>query len=115
MMKTHSEATAPVSIPSTGSASAGFTPTNSSSFSISWQSPPVTFTGAMGSPSNSQGFGDQRAQTIAVISSPPRATAALSRKVRGEGKKCRKVYGMENRDMWCTACRWKKACQRFTD
>lgn len=38
-----------------------------------------------------------------------------SRKVRGEGKKCRKVYGMENRDMWCTACRWKKACQRFTD
>uniref|UniRef100_H3DK88 Zinc finger protein 704 n=1 Tax=Tetraodon nigroviridis TaxID=99883 RepID=H3DK88_TETNG len=41
---------------------------------------------------------------------PPR-----SRKVRGEGKNCRKVYGMENRDMWCTACRWKKACQRFTD
>lgn len=38
-----------------------------------------------------------------------------SRKPRGEGKKCRKVYGMENRDMWCTACRWKKACQRFTD
>lgn len=38
-----------------------------------------------------------------------------SRKSRGEGKKCRKVYGMENRDMWCTACRWKKACQRFTD
>lgn len=37
------------------------------------------------------------------------------RKPRGEGKKCRKVYGMENRDMWCTACRWKKACQRFID
>uniref|UniRef100_A0A8C8VE60 SLC2A4 regulator n=1 Tax=Pelusios castaneus TaxID=367368 RepID=A0A8C8VE60_9SAUR len=34
---------------------------------------------------------------------------------RGEAKKCRKVYGMENRDMWCTACRWKKACQRFVD
>ncbi|XP_029370480.1 zinc finger protein 704 isoform X1 [Echeneis naucrates] len=114
------QATAPVSIPSSSSNSAGststsFTPTNSSSFSISWQSPPVTFTGNTVSPSKSQGFGEQRSQTIAVLSSPPRATTALSRKVRGEGKKCRKVYGMENRDMWCTACRWKKACQRFTD
>ncbi|XP_041665290.1 zinc finger protein 704 isoform X1 [Cheilinus undulatus] len=114
------QATAPVSIPSsssnsTSSASTSFTPTNSSSFSISWQSPPVTFTGSTVSPSKSQGFNEQRSQTIAVLSSPPRATTALSRKVRGEGKKCRKVYGMENRDMWCTACRWKKACQRFTD
>ncbi|XP_068188983.1 zinc finger protein 704 isoform X1 [Antennarius striatus] len=115
------QATAPVSIPSSGSNSAGsactsFTPTNSSSFSISWQSPPVTFTGNTVSPSKSQGFGDQRSQTaLAALSSPPRAATALSRKVRGEGKKCRKVYGMENRDMWCTACRWKKACQRFTD
>lgn len=44
------QATAPVSIPSSSSnsatlASTSFTPTNSSSFSISWQSPPVTFTG----------------------------------------------------------------------
>ncbi|XP_056154808.1 zinc finger protein 704 [Lampris incognitus] len=114
------QATAPVSIPSSGCSSAGststsFTPTNSSSFSISWQSPPVTFTGNTASPSKSQGFGEQRSQTIAALSSPPRAATALSRKVRGEGKKCRKVYGMENRDMWCTACRWKKACQRFTD
>ncbi|XP_033640532.1 zinc finger protein 704-like [Asterias rubens] len=31
-----------------------------------------------------------------------------------EGKKCRKVYGMEKRDLWCTQCRWKKACVRFT-
>ncbi|XP_077405138.1 zinc finger protein 704 [Vanacampus margaritifer] len=113
------QATAPVSIPSNGAAnpaaSYSFTPTNGSGFSISWQSPPVTFTGGTVSPSKSQGFTEQRSQTIAVLSSPPRATAALSRKVRGEGKKCRKVYGMENRDMWCTACRWKKACQRFTD
>ncbi|CAL8296791.1 unnamed protein product [Lota lota] len=112
------QATAPVSIPSNDSSCGGpalgsFTPTNS--FSISWQSPPVTFTGNSVSPSKSQSFSEQRSQTIAVLSSPPRATAALSRKVRGEGKKCRKVYGMENRDMWCTACRWKKACQRFTD
>ncbi|KAM9823755.1 zinc finger protein 704 [Neosynchiropus ocellatus] len=111
------QATAPVSIPSSSSNSSGsaFNPTNSSSFSISWQSPPVTFTGNTVSPSKSQSFGEQRSQTLAVLSSSPRATAAISRKVRGEGKKCRKVYGMENRDMWCTACRWKKACQRFTD
>ncbi|TRY84384.1 hypothetical protein DNTS_025469 [Danionella cerebrum] len=108
------QATAPVTIPSTSSN--GFTP-SSSSFSISWQSPPVTFTGNSASPTHSrtQSFGEQRSQTIAVLSSPPRAAGSLSRKSRGEGKKCRKVYGMENRDMWCTACRWKKACQRFVD
>ncbi|XP_016351957.1 zinc finger protein 704-like isoform X2 [Sinocyclocheilus anshuiensis] len=107
------QATAPVTIPSTSST--GFTP-SSSSFSISWQSPPVTFTGTYASPTHSrtQGFGEQRSQTIAVLSSPPRAASSF-RKSRGEGKKCRKVYGMENRDMWCTACRWKKACQRFVD
>ncbi|XP_021415519.2 zinc finger protein 704 [Oncorhynchus mykiss] len=114
------QATSPVTIPSTGSGSAAstsFTPSSSSNFSISWQSPPVTFTGTAVSPTHSrtQSFVEQRPQTIAVLSSPPRATGSLSRKSRGEGKKCRKVYGMENRDMWCTACRWKKACQRFTD
>ncbi|XP_013915846.1 PREDICTED: zinc finger protein 704 isoform X3 [Thamnophis sirtalis] len=60
------------------------------------------------------GIGEQKHQIHAVLSSPPRASVGL-RKPRGEGKKCRKVYGMENRDMWCTACRWKKACQRFID
>ncbi|XP_053323955.1 zinc finger protein 704 [Spea bombifrons] len=48
------------------------------------------------------------------ILSPTRAGMGM-RKPRGEHKKCRKVYGMENRDKWCTACRWKKACQRFLD
>ena len=34
---------------------------------------------------------------------------------RGKGrKKCRKVYGMNNKQLWCTQCRWKKACVRFT-
>uniref|UniRef100_A0A672U338 Zinc finger protein 704 n=1 Tax=Strigops habroptila TaxID=2489341 RepID=A0A672U338_STRHB len=59
------------------------------------------------------GSGEQK-QSHTVLSSPPRVAFGL-RKPRGEGKKCRKVYGMENRDMWCTACRWKKACQRFID
>ncbi|XP_048084980.1 zinc finger protein 704-like isoform X1 [Alosa alosa] len=116
------QATAPVSIPSSTSSSFSFTPTTNSSISISWQSPPVTFTGRsvlQASPTHtrSQGFGEQqqRSHTITALSSPPRATSSLSRKSRGEGRKCRKVYGMENRDMWCTACRWKKACQRFVD
>ncbi|TFK10929.1 Zinc finger protein 704 [Platysternon megacephalum] len=60
------------------------------------------------------GTGEPKQQTHTVLSSPPRVSFGL-RKPRGEGKKCRKVYGMENRDMWCTACRWKKACQRFVD
>jgi len=29
-------------------------------------------------------------------------------------KKCRKVYGIEQKDLWCTQCKWKKACGRFT-
>ncbi|KAM4610458.1 zinc finger protein 704 isoform 2-T2 [Polymixia lowei] len=49
-----------------------------------------------------------------LLTPAPKPTPG-TRKPRGEAKKCRKVYGMEKRDMWCTACRWKKACQRFTD
>ncbi|XP_020643196.2 zinc finger protein 704 isoform X2 [Pogona vitticeps] len=105
------QATAPVNIPG----STKFTP-NGNGFSISWQSPPVTFTGVQVSPTHTRpaGNGEQKQQIQTVLSSPPRASVGL-RKPRGEGKKCRKVYGMENRDMWCTACRWKKACQRFID
>uniref|UniRef100_A0A8C3XZG5 Zinc finger protein 395 n=1 Tax=Catharus ustulatus TaxID=91951 RepID=A0A8C3XZG5_CATUS len=49
-----------------------------------------------------------------LVASPPRLPLT-TRKIRGEAKKCRKVYGIEHRDQWCTACRWKKACQRFLD
>eukprot|EP01134_Creolimax_fragrantissima_P003574 CFRG3574T1 len=28
------------------------------------------------------------------------------------GIKCRKRYGVDERDMWCAKCRWKKACER---
>lgn len=45
----------------------------------------------------------------------PSRTHCSFRKGRGEAKKCRKVYGVERKDQWCTACRWKKACQRFPD
>ncbi|KAM6977062.1 zinc finger protein 704 isoform 2-T2 [Aplochiton taeniatus] len=50
-----------------------------------------------------------------ALAMPAPKPAPGIRKPRGEAKKCRKVYGMEKKDMWCTACRWKKACQRFTD
>ncbi|XP_077938245.1 zinc finger protein 704 isoform X2 [Gasterosteus aculeatus] len=62
------------------------------------------------------GVGEKRqtAATKALLSPPPKTTPA-TRKPRGEAKKCRKVYGMEKKEMWCTACRWKKACTRFTD
>ncbi len=57
------------------------------------------------------------AKTTSGKTSPPARVQhhAPVRKVRGESKKCRKVYGMENRHLWCTQCRWKKACVRFAD
>lgn len=60
------------------------------------------------------------ASKVSGKTSPPariqtHASHHVVRKVRGESKKCRKVYGMENRHLWCTQCRWKKACVRFAD
>ncbi|KAK3602240.1 hypothetical protein CHS0354_034475 [Potamilus streckersoni] len=49
-----------------------------------------------------------------MLSSPPKSSG-VHKKSRSEVRKCRKVYGMENRDMWCTQCKWKKACTRFLD
>uniref|UniRef100_A0A3B4ATS8 C2H2-type domain-containing protein n=1 Tax=Periophthalmus magnuspinnatus TaxID=409849 RepID=A0A3B4ATS8_9GOBI len=49
------------------------------------------------------------------VSASPSRTHCSFRKGRSEAKKCRKVYGVERKDQWCTACRWKKACQRFPD
>ncbi|XP_045067167.1 zinc finger protein 395 isoform X1 [Coregonus clupeaformis] len=52
--------------------------------------------------------------TTVTAASPSRSHCSF-RKGRGEAKKCRKVYGVERKEQWCTACRWKKACQRFPD
>lgn len=49
-----------------------------------------------------------------LLQSSPNKTSP-SKRGRGESRKCRKVYGMDNRDSWCTQCKWKKACTRFTD
>ncbi|XP_048464175.1 zinc finger protein 704-like isoform X2 [Rhincodon typus] len=111
------QATAPVSIP----LSSKFMP-NGTGFSISLQSPPVIFKGSQDPLAQIRPISIVEKRQIShpslkvhtsLVSSPKPGTG--TRKPRGEGKKCRKVYGMENRDMWCTACRWKKACQRFVD
>lgn len=44
-----------------------------------------------------------------------RTPLSPNRRPRGENKKCRKQYGMEKKDLWCTQCKWKKACSRFGD
>ncbi|GCB61453.1 zinc finger protein 704-like isoform X2 [Scyliorhinus torazame] len=111
------QATAPMSIP----VSSKFLP-NGTGFSISLQSPPIIFKGSQDPLAQIRPISIVEKRQIShpslkvhtsLVSSPKPGTG--TRKPRGEGKKCRKVYGMENRDMWCTACRWKKACQRFVD
>ncbi|OCT81440.1 zinc finger protein 395-like [Xenopus laevis] len=87
--------------------------------SISWAAAQSTIPTLSPIRSRSLSFGEQQQQTPSIkshliVASPPRASNG-NRKIRGEAKKCRKVYGIEHRDQWCTACRWKKACQRFLD
>ncbi|XP_072222698.1 zinc finger protein 704 isoform X1 [Leuresthes tenuis] len=126
------QATAPVSIP-VGPELAGIGSGNGigpgtgtgNDISVSWQSPPVIFKGIPGPVTHVRtvSIGEKRqpaASTHTTVKNHTLITPATkstpgTRKPRGEAKKCRKVYGMEKRDMWCTACRWKKACQRFTD
>lgn len=111
------QATAPMSIP----VSTSFIP-NGTGFSLSLQSPPVIFKGSQGPLTQIRPISivEKRQNShpslkVHTSLSPSPKPGTGTRKPRGEGKKCRKVYGMENRDMWCTACRWKKACQRFVD
>ncbi|XP_074598981.1 uncharacterized protein LOC141853513 [Brevipalpus obovatus] len=54
-------------------------------------------------------------QWTSLLHQGSKATISSSRRSRTETRKCRKVYGMENRDSWCTQCKWKKACTRFVD
>ncbi|CAG0891217.1 unnamed protein product [Darwinula stevensoni] len=74
--------------------------------SRSWHHPYYASSGSPVSP--------QKYMRLSPKSSSPKISI-LRPRVRGETKKCRKVYGVENRDLWCTQCKWKKACSRFTD
>lgn len=91
--------------------------------SISWAAAPATAPPLSPVRSRSLSFSEPQppppppsaaVKSHLMVTSPPRAQSS-TRKARGEAKKCRKVYGIERRDQWCTACRWKKACQRFLD
>ncbi|XP_023652350.2 zinc finger protein 704-like isoform X2 [Paramormyrops kingsleyae] len=89
--------------------------------SSSWQSHPKPLKGSLGTFVHiCTGEMTQPVPQVTVtrthpMSAPAAKASAGPRKLRGDARKCRKVYGMDKKDMWCTACRWKKACQRFTD
>ncbi|ELU09886.1 hypothetical protein CAPTEDRAFT_225922 [Capitella teleta] len=106
-------------------------PKKSSPMSIPWASSdnsesdgfPASFPSTSGFPvsswqSNNQSRITKSAERLSkpnsITGSSPRSISS-HKKSRSEVKKCRKVYGMENRDMWCTQCKWKKACSRFMD
>jgi len=81
----------------------------------------VTGSGSPGSKTSSGAAGATNALVAVGGVSPVAPTSGFSvksspvRRPRGEAKKCRKVYGMEHREQWCTQCKWKKACTRFGD
>ncbi|KAK9512821.1 hypothetical protein O3M35_001154 [Rhynocoris fuscipes] len=58
---------------------------------------------------------NQKQIKLSVSAPIAKLPSSPSRRIRGETKKCRKVYGMEHRELWCTQCKWKKACTRFSD
>ena len=62
-------------------------------------------------PYDTTAFGDM--DTREWIQMDRRDIGGGKRRRRDNMKKCRKVYGIDNRDLWCTQCKWKKACVRF--
>lgn len=118
------------SVPSSGFFHQGITPMSFSNppqmkRSMSWQSsahvssppthslsPPIRVT----KPTPQERLHQHQAQSPKshLYSVSPKTTG-FHKKPRSEVRKCRKVYGMENRDQWCTQCKWKKACSRFVD
>ncbi|XP_052863206.1 zinc finger protein 704-like [Anopheles cruzii] len=68
-----------------------------------------------GSGSGSGVTGSAAAAAAAAGGPQHRSPVSPNRRTRGENKKCRKVYGMDHKDQWCTQCKWKKACSRFGD
>ncbi|XP_024909381.1 zinc finger protein 395b isoform X2 [Cynoglossus semilaevis] len=105
------QACSPVQVPvaSRSSGCQGWTPTSSVS---GHTNPPMVKPRCRSVSVGEQWLQQNRLQPM---SASPSRTHCSFRKSRGEAKKCRKVYGVERKDQWCTACRWKKACQRFPD
>ncbi|KAK3088311.1 hypothetical protein FSP39_017343 [Pinctada imbricata] len=117
----------PSSVPSSGFFKHGMTTPPSMPEirrSLSWQntdfsSSPISPTSQpirMSKPSPQERLQQHQSQSPKSHSHVISAKSGLGfKKPRSEVRKCRKVYGMENRDMWCTQCKWKKACSRFVD
>jgi len=53
-------------------------------------------------------------QTSEITEKPFVFKSVSTQAVVKSDKKCRKVYGLDQKDLWCTQCKWKKACGRFT-
>lgn len=77
---------------------------------------PITIAPSVGSPGKYILISPPGENGHVSSSAPTNGSSMLKspghRRIR-EGKKCRKVYGLEQRDLWCTQCKWKKACARF--
>ncbi|XP_014668791.1 PREDICTED: zinc finger protein 704-like [Priapulus caudatus] len=84
--------------------------------SLSWQPSSTNYLGSPHSRRQLFNYGSNSVRSSPMHSSSSSLKCVpLSKKSRGEMRKCRKVYGMENRDQWCTQCKWKKACTRFLE
>jgi hypothetical protein len=83
---------------------------NSPKTQLSYSSPP-----RLPPPPQNNNQNQQYNMNLTPTKVTPTKTNSPNRRARGENKKCRKVYGMDNRDSWCTQCKWKKACSRFGD
>lgn len=82
----------------------------SSTLSMSW-----SLHGYAASAPSTMGSSPQKFLRLTSKSTCSLVKVPLHRKGRSESRKCRKVYGMDNREAWCTQCKWKKACSRFID
>ncbi|GFN92163.1 Zinc finger protein 395 [Plakobranchus ocellatus] len=92
--------------------------------SLSWQTHPPSPAGIMVSPPQRPNKLTPQERLMQHQAQSPKSSVPPSafknapghhRRPRSEVRKCRKVYGMEHRDQWCTQCKWKKACTRFVD
>ncbi|KAI1288101.1 putative zinc finger protein [Halotydeus destructor] len=73
--------------------------------------------GHIASKSSAHSPGSAATSSRSLLVTPPTGKMGQTRttgRSRGELRKCRKIYGMEARDLWCTQCKWKKACSRFS-
>ncbi|XP_005103223.1 zinc finger protein 704 [Aplysia californica] len=124
-MSKHSQSSSNVSSESQGQGQASSLPISISQGqiqkSLSWQihsSSPgalVSPTGRHSKLTPQERLFQHQAQSPKSNVAPTTVKVTQHRRPRSEVRKCRKVYGMEHRDQWCTQCKWKKACTRFID